>query len=352
VGRLAVAPPNRVQRFKSNIGQLVYASGGAPSLNLPQADYTTALELISAQQVVVGGSAPVIAGYGAFGPQQLVKVTAPGARAPFALSGYQSDVYMRARQAPYASSLTASPVTTSATNNWVNHLKIPFTLTEDTERGAWYTGDTTLQLKVTLNCAAPAQAFSTVNGATIQGSWTVIREFFNAPPPHLSSIWLDAISWYHEVIQQGTFTLRNGNTVIDLPRDVDYQRIFFTFYTGADTDGTFAPADALYTSIDLSVDARVHIFDTIPEASIRFEQLQTYDTVLPAGNAVLDFERIKDSVRDILPTDSDAVTLLRLIINAPAANIVDIFTETVTDNPFAAKWINMAQASAAAGKAA
>ena len=56
--------------------------------------------------------------------------------------------------------------------------------------------------------------------------------------------------------------------------------------------------------------------------------------------------------RDILPTDSDAVTLLRLIINAPAANNVDIFTETVTDNPFAAKWINMAQAGAAAGKAA
>lgn len=352
MGRLAVAPPNRVQRFKQNIGQIVYASGATSTVNLPQADYVTGLELISAQQIVTGATAPVVAGYGAFGPEQLVQVQAPGNRRPFALPGYVADIYGRIRMAPYVSNLTANPTTISSTLNWINHLWIPFTLTEDTERGAWYTGDTTLQLRFQLAMAPATQVFSTVNGATIQGSWTVMREFFNAPPPHLSAVWLDAISWYHEVISQGTFTLRNGVTTIDLPRDVDYQRIILVFYTGNDTDGTFAPADGLYTTIDLSVDNRIHVFDTIPEASMRFEQARTYDTVLPAGSSVIDFSRIRDSVRDILPTDSDAVTLLRLNIAATAANNVDVYTETVTDNPFAAKWINMAQQTAqAAAKA-
>jgi hypothetical protein len=353
MGRLAVQPPNRVQRFKDNIGQLVYASGGSPTVNLPQNDYTTALELISAQQVVSGASVPVIAGYGAFGPLGLVQVALPGGRTPYSLPGYVGDIYSRIRSAPYASQLTSSPLSASTTTTWLNPLRIPLTLTDDTERGAWYTGDTTVQMKLVLQCASPAQVFSTVNGATIQGSWTVIREFFNAPPPQLSAVWLDAISWYHEVQQVASTTLANGSITIDLQRDVDYQRIFFVFYTGNDTDGTFAPADGLYTSIDLGIDTTIHPFNTIPELSIRFEDLETYNTILPAGTAVLDFERIKDSVRDILPTDTDTVTILRLTIAAPSAsNKVDVYTERVSDNPYAAKWIAMAQQQGGAATAA
>lgn len=351
MGRLAVAANRRVQRFVQNIGNLAYSSGGSPVLTIPQADYTTGFDLISKQQVVTGATAPVYAGYGAFGAIGQITVSVNGARHPFSLSGYQADVYDRVRSEPYASQLTSNPNAINATNNIVNHIHVPLTLAEDTTRGAWFTGDTSLQVTLKMQMAAAAQVFATVNGATIQGSWDVFREAFNAPPPDLSAEWLDAISWYHEVSVQGTYTLRNGNTNIDLPRDADYQRILLNFYTGNNTDGTFAPADGLYTTVDVSINNRIHPFDTISEAQRRFEAVRTYAEVLPSGWAVIDFERIKDSVRDILPTDGDKVSLLRLTINAPAANNVDVITETVVDNPLAAKWIRQAQARQAAAPA-
>jgi hypothetical protein len=341
MGRLAAPAASRVQRFIQKVGNLVYASGNSAQCNVPQADYTTTLDIISSQTVLSGATIPVIAAYGAFGPLSLVQVAAPG---------YFADIYMRVRSAPYTSQLTADPVTSSTTTNWVNHLHIPLTLAEDTTNGAWYTGDTTLQMTVKLGFNAAAAVFTTVNSATIQGSWDVWRESFSAPPPNLSSAWLAAISWYHEVAMQGTWTLKNGTTPIDLPRDQDYQRIFFNIYTGNDFDATYTPTAGLLTSVDLAINTKIHIFDTVTEGETLFQQVFCYAESLGAGWYVLDFERVKDSVRDILPTDTAVVQMLRLsIASTSTSNYVDVFTEAVVDNPFAAKWIKMAQAAAAGG---
>ena len=353
MGRLAVPAAVRAQRFKQNIGSIAYSAGAtSPPLKVPQTDYTTGFEILSSQQVVVGATAPVVAGYGAFGPLANISVSVNGARKIFSLNGYQADAYGRVRMEPYASQLTASPIGTNTTNNWTNHVWIPLTINEDSERGCWYTGDTELNMQITITGGAPAQAFSTVNGATIQGSWTVVREMFNAPPPYLSAQWLDAVTWFHEVIVQGSqVQLKNGVTTFDLPRDQDYQRVMLNGYTGNNSDGTFAPADALLQFIDLALDTKVHIFDTIPEASMRFEQARTYAQVLTAGWQVLDFQRIKDSIRDILPSDSSLVKILRLgITSNSTSNNVDVITESVYDNPFAQKFI--AEAQRRSGRAA
>ena len=342
MGRLAVQPPNRVQRFVDSIGTLNYSSGGSPFVDLPSNDYTTYLELLSAQQVVVGTTAPVIAGYGAFGPEQLVQVVLPGGKTPYALPGYVGDLYSRIRNHPYDSQMTTDPVAVSSTNNWINHLQIPFTLTPDSDRGAWYTGDTAVQMQLRLTCAPAATVFSTVNGATIQGSWEVGREFFNAPPPNQSAVWLDAISWYHEILQVNSGVSLPAQ--IPIQRDLDYQRLIMVFYTGNNSDSTFAPADGLYTSADLAIDTTIHIFTNNEEQQIRFEDLLCYDTILPPGTAVFDFERIENSVRDILPTDTNTVTLVQLSITGPSTTKMDLYAERVSDNPYAAKWLAIAAA--------
>lgn len=350
MGRLATPAASRVQRFRQNIGTLAYSSGGTPSLNVPQSDYTTSFDILSAQQVVVGATAPVIAAQGAFGPINLVQVNTNGSRHPFALSGYQTDMYDRVRTEPYASQRTAAPIVTSTTNNWINDLHVPLTLAEDTTNGAWYTGDTTLQMTLKIGCAAATAVFSTVNGATIQGSWTVFRECFNATPPNQNAAWLSAITWYHEVISQGTYALSNGTTSIDLPRDQDYQRIFLSLYTGNDFDATYAPANGLLVTLDLSINIKIHPFDTVIEEALLFEQVRTYAEQLGNGWYVLDFERIKDSVRDILPTDTANVQILRLkIASTSSSNSVDVITESVVDNPFAQKWVAMYQAQNPSG---
>ena len=342
MGRLAAPPGQRVQRFLQKIGTINYAGGASGTVNVPQADYTTAFDIISSQQVVCGATAPVVAAYGAFGPLNLVQVSVNGARHPYAVPGNFADIYSRVRSEPYASQMTADPVVVSSTNNWVNHLHVPLTLADDTVNGCWYTGDTTLQMVVKLGMATAAQVFSTVNGATLQGSWDVYRESFNAPPPHLNPTWLAAITWYHELIIQGTFTLRNGSTPIALPRDQDYQRIFFNLYTGNNGDSTYAPADGLLVTVDLAINNKIHIFDTNGEAETLFQQVQAYAEVLPSGWYVLDFSRIKDSVRDILPTDTATVQILTLTIQSTSAsNSADVYTESVVDNPFAAKWVQM-----------
>jgi hypothetical protein len=348
MGRFAPSP--RVQRFKQNIGNIAWASGASPFINVPQSDYTLSFDLISSLTITTGATAPVIAGYGAFGPLGQVTVKTQTNRRPFSMSGWQADIYNRIRQDPYNSQLTASPVATSTANTWVDHLHIPLTIDESTERGAWFTGDTQLQMSVVIQCAPVTQVFSTVNSATIAGSWNVYREAFSAPPPDQPGGWLDAISWYHELGPQGTFQLKNGTTPIDLPRDADYLRVLLFFYTGSNQDGTFAPADGLYKTVDLIVNDRIHVIDAVEEGDIRFEMVQTDTLVLPAGTAALDFIRLKSdtslSRRDVLPTDSSVTSHLQLrIVSTSANNFVDVVTETVTDNPFAARWVSQALAN-------
>lgn len=344
MGRFAAAP--RVQRFKQRMGNIAYSAGALNFVNVPSSDYTLAFDLISLQTITTGATSPVVAGYGAFGPLGAVTIKVNGNRRPFSLSGYQADIYNRVRFNPFTAQLTTDPVTISSTLPWVNHLHVPLTVGEDTERGGWYSGDTEAQMTVNITGGAPTQAFSTVNAATIQGSWDVWREAFSAPAPDQPGGWLDAISWYHELVQQTTVTLFNGTAAQDLPRDLDYQRIFLFFYAGNNSDGTFAPADGLYTTVDLVVNDKIHIWDNVTEAEVRFEMNQNYGMVLPAGVAVLDFVRLQEKIgmshRDVLPTDSSQVTHLQLKILAPGAAKVDVVTETVSDNPFAARWIRQA----------
>jgi hypothetical protein len=173
--------------------------------------------------------------------------------------------------------------------------------------------------------------------------WT---EKFNLPAPDQAGGWLNQISYYHETILQGSYTLSSGTTNVVLPIDVDYQRVILVFYTGSNQDATFAPADGLYTSIDLIANDKFHLLDNIDEQTWRFEMAQTYKNVLPAGTCVIDFMRLFNSRRDILPTDYDyAKRLILKITSTSASNKVDVITETVTDSQFADKWVALAKAS-------
>ena len=196
----------------------------------------------------------------------------------------------------------------------------------------------------------PRRSSLTVNSATIAGGWDVWRESYNAPAPDLPGGWLEPISYYHDVeVQLSQQALKNGTTPITLPIDQDYERIILVFYTGNSTDGTFAPADALYTSLDLVVNGKIHVLESALELERRFEQDTLLDAskALPAGTAVIDMSKLKD----VFPTDPGTVSTFVLnIASTSTSNNVDVITETVTDNPFAAKWV--AKVAAAAGKAA
>lgn len=354
MGRFAADPATRVQRFVTKFGNVVYsAAGSSPPVDLPKSDYTTAIDIISTQQVVAGGTAPVIAAYGAWGPLGTVNLKVSGNRHPFAMLAYEADIYDRIRRAPYASNITTDPVVISSTNNWTGHLRIPLTAVPDMTLGAFYTGDTTVTLTMQLQNNAAAVAFSTVNGATIQGSWDLYRETFSAPAPDLPNGWLSDISYYHEVSVQNTVSLAAGNNKIAMPINQDYMRILLVFYTGSAADATFAPADGLYTTIDLIANDKIHLIDTVFEAEMRFDMAQQYKEVLPPGTCCIDFMRVPNSRRDVLPTDSPSLTDLNLVINSTSgSNKVDVIIESVVDSPFATKWIASAAAKASGQKAA
>jgi hypothetical protein len=347
MGRLAMPPGQRVQRYRAKAGTIVYASGLTAPLPISQTDYLTSLDIMSNQTVLTGATAPVVAGYGAYGPVQLVMVKVNGGRTPFALPGYHSNVYQQIQNRDYVDSLASNPVVVSSTNNWKNHLRVPLTVDPLTEVGCWYTGDTALNLSLFLQMAAPAVAFSTVNGATIGGSWDIWTEKFNLPPPDEFGGWLNEISFYHQTELYGTFPLSNGITSITLETDQDFQRIIGILYTGSNQDATFAPADGLYTFVDMVINDKFHIFDTIDEQTWRFEMLQTYERVLPPGTIAIDFMRLFNSRRDILPTDATQAKRIQLKIGSTSAlNKCDIITETVMDSQFAERWIRSAQAKA------
>jgi hypothetical protein len=353
MGRFAVASGSRVQKFEQKFGNLVYAGGGAPNINLPQDNYTTAVRLVSLQTVTSGATIPVIAGYGAWGPIGNITISGPSNRHPVALQARYLEIYNQVRLAPYASNLTSDPLTASTTTTWVTPLDIPLTISPTSTLGAVYTGDDTITLNLKLNNFPATQVFSTVNSATIQGSWDVWRTTFSAPAPDQPGGWLNDISFYHELAFQTTTQLKNGATDVLLPLNTDYVRVFLFFYTGSVNDSTYAPADGLYTTIDVVVNNKIHIGESRTEADIRQEMAHRYDQVLPAGTAVIDWYGRNDSRRDVIPTDPPDVTGLKLTIASTSNNnFVDVITETMSDSPFATKWIASAAAQAAQPAAA
>jgi hypothetical protein len=161
MGRFAVPAPQRVQRLRSKAGNIAYSSGVTNPLSISQTDYLTSLDIMSNQTITTGGTAPIVAGYGAFGPLGNVAIKVNGNRTPFSLPGFHTDLYNRVWAHDYISSLTTNPVATSATQAWKNHLRLPLTVDPLSELGAWYTGDLTLNLNVALTCAPASQIFST-----------------------------------------------------------------------------------------------------------------------------------------------------------------------------------------------
>ncbi|OLE23430.1 MAG: hypothetical protein AUG49_15965 [Catenulispora sp. 13_1_20CM_3_70_7] len=146
-----------------------------------------------------------------------------------------------------------------------------------------------------------------------------------------------------------SFALSNGTTNITLETDQDYIRIILIFYTGTLNAQSFAPANTLYTTVTLKINDVASIWDTVSEARLRFEQDISYQQALPAGTAVLDFMRLDapPTRRDILPTDPNIAKRLTLqIASTSSSNNVDVLTHTVTDSPFAQKWVDLARRQA------
>jgi hypothetical protein len=355
VGRFAIPAGQRAQRIVRKIGTVNYGAGSNPGLpgGVPKSGYITEFDLRSSMQVVTGATAPVVAGYGPYGLQNLIQVLS-GNRLPFSAYPFAANAFFETFDPPYKDILAANPVVTSSTNNWVDDLRIPLTVSPDSEIGAWYAGDVELNMDVQLGGAATTQAFSTVNGATIQGSHDVYVERFTAPAPDAPGGWLNEISFFTEFKRFGTFTLKNGETVIDLDRDRDYLRLMLVFYTGSTNDSTFAPADALYTTLELQIDDNFSVYFPTDEATTKKRMLNDYQwsvagsgtKILRPGIAMLDFMVEKHmSRRDVLPADAKLIQSIKLrVVSTSASNILDVFTHTAYDNPFAVKYIQAVQA--------
>ena len=350
MGRLALLPQQRPQRFLAKQGNIAYSSGNSPSQDISKTDYLTSLDLISVQTVTETTTAPsgTTSGAGAYAPLANVQVKVNGGRAPFSLPGYHTNVYNQLWNQDYVDSLATNPVVTNSTNAWKNHLRIPLTVDPIAEKGAWYTGDTTLNMSCFITGNPTANIWQTAGSATIGGGWDVYSEKFSAPAPDEPGGWLDEISYYKQVEVYATKALSNGSTTIDLETDQDYIRIIGILYTGTAVGAgvTFAPADGLYTSVSLVLNDKFNVIDTLTEDKIRFEMLETYTRVVSAGTMVLDFMRLEPPTRrDILPTDPDSTKRLQLkVVSTSPSNSIDVITETTVDSQFAERWARSAQA--------
>jgi hypothetical protein len=361
MGRLALPEAQRPQRYIRKEGNVAYSSGNSPFLPIGQTAYLTSLDLVSVATVLTLGTGTATLGAAgtAFGALGNVQVKVNGGRAPFSLPGYHTDVFTRVWDQDYGSDLnTGSTVAASSaatTLTFATFLRVPVTIDPISERGAFYAGDTALNLAL-VTTFNPVTAFVSGLGTgsnTFAGSYDVWSEKFEAPQPDQSTTpatgaWLDKISYYCQTELYGTFPLANGTVNINMETDQDFIRVILIFYTGSLNAATFAPADALYTTISLKINDVASIWDVVSEARMRFEMDLTYTNKLPAGTCVLDFMRIRPpSRRDILPTDPNIAKRVTLqIASTSSSNNVDVITQTSTDDPFAQKWVQLAAAQA------
>jgi len=356
MGRLALGgspgerATQRPQRFLSKFGNLAYNSGATSILQCPQTDYTTQVDLIGALTVTNGATAPTgpqvgAAPLNAYSHYGNIQVKVNGGRAPFSMPGWHANVYSQIWRHDYVDSLASAPNTVSVTNTFVNPLRIPLTLDPITEKASWYTGDTQLFLTLNLTWNPISVMFGTPQTSTAGGSTDLYREYFAAPAPDEPDGWLNEISYYRQCELYTTQQLSNGTTNINLEVDQDYVRILLIFYTGSFAAATAAVADGLYTNLSLIANDKFRLLDTVAEQKLRFEALQTYARLLPAGSAVLDFMRLEPpSRRDILPTDANATKRLVLqILSTSSNNFVDVITEGMMDSQFAERWVRSAQ---------
>lgn len=356
MGRYALPDAQRYQRFKQKQGNIPYASGVTAPLLISQTDYLTTLDIMSNQTVTTLTTAIVVAGYKAYGPLGNVQVKVNGGRAPYALPGFHANEYLKAWNNDYVDAMASNPIITNSTNQWKNHVRIPLTADPLSDKGAWYTGDTALNLSVALTMAAATTVLSTATAATLGGSWDVWSEKYSGPQPDAPNGWLDQISYYKQTeLYLSGGVLSNGSTTFNLETDQDFIRIGLVFYTGSNADSTFAPAAGLWTAMSLIINDKFAIFDTLDEQSLLFDDLNQYyassTTTQNMGVGVywLDFQRFRIPTRDeILPTDPDQAKRLQLkITSGSASNRVDIITDTMVDSQFAEKWSRSAKARGA-----
>lgn len=349
MGRFAIKAGQRTQRFRTKLGNIAYAANQTPGISptgVNKSGYVTGFDLRSLQQIVVGASAPVLANYGAYGPLGRIQIVI-GPNYPISMPGWFAERFYEAYDAPYTDARVASGIGTNATTTWVNDLRIPLTVDPQTEYGAWFLGDPEFNMDLQIFCNPIATVASTVNGATLQGSWDVWVERFSSPFPHQPGGWLNEISYYHESKFFVTKPLLNGDQPIDLPRDRDLIRVFGVLYTGSDQDSTFAPADGLYNNVTLLVNDETYVYNRVDEAVIKQEMLRNYTRQLAAGVMCLDLwnspGRDRNSRRDVLPTDSSLASSVKLVVNSgSSSNSIDVYLQTMSDNPYAVKWIQAA----------
>ena len=244
----------------------------------------------------------------------------------------------------------------SSTNAWINPLRIPLTVMPRTELGAFYTGDTTLNLTVGVTWNAVAAVFGTPNSATLGGQLTVNREYFSAPQPDVGNGWLNQISYNKQEQLFVSQQLSKRNTNNNLEIDQDYVRILLIGYTEALNQPSYAPASGILQTTTLTVNSTFNLWDHVSEGALQFENLRANKLPLKAGSLCLDFMRVPGSRRDVLPTDPNTAKRLTLTIaSGSSSNYVDVVTEAVTDSQFATMWIQSAaaeQSSASTGQAA
>lgn len=363
MGRFALPDAQRPQRFRQKQGNILYSSGVTTPLQISQTDYLTALDVMSNFTVATtSGTTTAASGWGAYGPLSgNIAVKVNGGRAPYSLPAYHANEYLKVWNHDYLDALAANTTTSGTTNNWKNHIRVPLTVDPISEKAAWYTGDTALNLTINLTMAASSLILSTVNAATLGGSWDVWSEKFSAPAPDEPGGWLDEVSYYKQTeLYLSSQALSNGTTTVTLETDQDWVRLLLIFYTGNSTDSTFAPANGLWTTLSLKVNDKYNIYDTVDEQTLRFEMLNVYYSQSTSalntavGTICIDFMRlIPPTRRDILPTDPNQAKRLQLsIVSTSSSNKVDIISDTMVDSQFAERWFASAQRKGLLKKAA
>src|ERR1700737_1032430 len=175
MGRLALPPGQRPQRFLYKQGNLAYSSGTTSNLQMSQTDYLTAIDLVSLFTLVNSGAAPTSgqgtqvateaapnAISGAYAPLANIQVRVNGGRAPYSLPGFHANQFARVWNHDYIDLLEAHPNTISTTNNRKGPLRPPPAVGPIALQGSWYTGDTQLALFASLTFNPVANVFATV----------------------------------------------------------------------------------------------------------------------------------------------------------------------------------------------
>src|SRR5260370_28310192 len=180
MGRLALPIGQRLQKSPQFQGNIPYSSGAQSNpLGLITTEYLTGRNRIRKQAVVSGATIPVVSAtlpsagisgsltaapspsIGVYQVLDNITLRANGGISPYSLNGWHANLLQRTYRHGYLDDVATAPITASTTTTWQGHVHIPLTVDPITEKGAFYTGDTTLNLSLTLTTLAAAHLLST-----------------------------------------------------------------------------------------------------------------------------------------------------------------------------------------------